>query len=276
MAIKSMSKSEAPLSDFPDSSTRGLARRVVAEPARARLHAWGLRDFGEILALQEKLRAARREGLIPDTWLAGEHPTVITQGVRGSAADLLATPAWPVFKIDRGGQTTIHTPGQLVIYPIILTHPGLLSQARLSRALLAATRDWIAEQTGVALEIHKGRPGLFSKDGQKAAAIGLSIRGGVSMHGIAINLCNELASWRAIIPCGEPETQPVTLSELAGRRIAPDELISHLPDWLRDTWGYNKVKISKYSTIDIPFAKYVENTLLEWGSDADEEAYRNL
>jgi lipoate-protein ligase B len=224
-----------------DSSLRSIGR-VIAEPALARVRALGMREFGEVLALQEELREARRQAQVPDTWLAGEHPTVITHGVRGGGGDLVGEAPYPIFSIDRGGQTTIHNPGQLVIYPILKTRPGLVAQARMSRALLTAARDWIAAQTGVPLQIHKGRPGLFTADGRKAAAIGISIRRQVTMHGIAINCCNDLAPWRAIVACGEPATRPVTLSELLGRRLAPDDLIAALPDWLRATWGYARVE----------------------------------
>jgi lipoate-protein ligase B len=222
-----------------------IRRRILADPSRARLHAWGVRDYGEVLTLQEALRVRRREDAIVDTWLAGEHPTVITQGVRGTGGDLtFAEPAaapFPVFKIDRGGMTTLHNPGQLVIYAIVKTLPGLLAQGRMSHTLLTTVRDWLVGLSGVALESHKGRPGLFVGE-RKAAAIGISVRGRVSMHGIAVNLCNDLSPWRAIVPCGEPTTRPVTLSELAGRRFTPDELIAALPEWLKSAWGYDAVE----------------------------------
>ncbi len=221
-----------------------LRAKVLAAPSQARFFHWGMRDYGAVLALQESLREARRSGGITDTWLAGEHPTVITQGVRGHSGDLTVPSASiagiPIFKIDRGGMTTLHNPGQLVIYPIVRTQPGLLAQARVSRALLETVRDWIAERTGVHAAIERGRPGLFV-EGRKLAAIGLSIHGGVSMHGIAVNLANDLSPWQWIIPCGEPGTQPVTLAELTGRPQSSAEFIADLPRWLASSWGYDAV-----------------------------------
>jgi lipoate-protein ligase B len=235
--------------DTPDSapasaSALKAAERVLAGRALARLHPWGLQSYGDVLALQERLREARQRDAIPDTWLAGEHLAVITQGVRGQQQDLVGSPALPVFKIDRGGMTTLHNPGQLVIYPIVRTQGGILAQARFSLTLLAAVRDWLAGLYGIQLEIQKGRPGLFHGP-RKVAAIGISIHGRVSMHGIAINLCNDLSPWRAIIPCGEPSTLPITLSEIAGRNIAPADLIPLLPAWLRWYWGYETVQIAE-------------------------------
>jgi lipoate-protein ligase B len=166
---------------------------------------------------------------------------VITQGVRGREADLVlnANAGIPIHRIDRGGMTTLHNPGQLVIYPIVKTHEGLLAQARLARVLLENAADLIEQVSGVRAQIERGRPGLFVGK-RKLAAIGISIRGRVSMHGIAINLCNDLAPWQWIIPCGEPSTRPVTLSEVVGKKIEPAMFIERLPEWLSGSWGYGR------------------------------------
>jgi lipoate-protein ligase B len=226
--------------DAETPSGETIRRRILADPSRARFFAWGTRDYGEVLEMQESLRERRQGDAIPDTWLAGEHPTVITQGVRGGEGDLVGVAPFPVFRIDRGGMTTLHNPGQLALYAIVKTREELTAQGRLSRALLTTVRDWLTEIAGVRLEVYRGRPGLFC-DGRKAAAIGISVRRRISMHGIAINLCNDLSPWRAIVPCGESTTRPITLSELAGRRIEPGELIGGMQEWLRSAWGYGEV-----------------------------------
>ena len=70
--------------------------RVLADQREARLYAWGTREYGELLALQQRLHAARKGDAIADTWLAGEHPLVITQGVRGAQGDLLEAAGYQV------------------------------------------------------------------------------------------------------------------------------------------------------------------------------------
>jgi lipoyl(octanoyl) transferase len=218
--------------------------RILTDLSTARVYHWGLRDYHQILELQERLRLDRQEDRIPDTWLVGEHTTVITQGVRGQREDLLTHEEYPIYQIDRGGMTTLHNPGQLVIYPIVKTRGGALTQARMASMLLATVRDWLTELAGVELTIEKGRPGLYHGE-HKVAAIGISIHRRVTMHGIAINLCNDLTPWRTIVPCGEPQTQPITLTEVVERLIEPADLILILPIWLRRSWGYDQVQVVK-------------------------------
>lgn len=222
------------------------APRVLADQRLARLLPWGIQDYATVLSLQFELHRARKADAIPDTWLAGEHPTVVTQGVRGAASDLiLPTLPFPVFNVDRGGQTTIHNPGQLVLYPIVRTRPGMLAQARASRLLLCSVKAWLESEFNLALDAPKGRPGLYHAE-LKVAAIGLSIRGGVTMHGIAINCANDLAPWSMIIPCGEPATRPTTLTRLCGVGVTPQRLIHALPRLLTAFWRYETIEFSSH------------------------------
>src|SRR5213595_2339229 len=85
----------------------------------------GLVPYGEALAAQKRLEAARAAGKIPDALLLLEHPPVYTKGRRTTAADLPMGEDWyrlqgiEVAETDRGGRVTYHGPGQLVGYPIV-------------------------------------------------------------------------------------------------------------------------------------------------------------
>lgn len=219
------------------------AGATPVDPDRADFVDFGLGDYEEILALQEALRQRRRAGEIPDTWLFGEHPAVITQGVRGQAGDIVGVaggPDLPVVQIDRGGMTTLHSPGQMILYAIVRLEGGSLAAGRMSRALLRTFQAWLAETHGVRAELVAGRPGLFAEE-RKLLSVGISVRGGVSMHGVALNLCNDLSLWNRIVACGEPQTRPVTLSELLGRKVKPRDQRDSLRRWLKTGWGYREV-----------------------------------
>lgn len=225
----------------------------LANISVARFLDFGCRDYAEVLDRQIALRDARIGDFIPDTWLFGEHPPVITQGVRGQEGDVLQSGlpgAMPVVSIDRGGMATIHSPGQLILYPIVKLNGGSLAAGRLARHLLLSMQDWLESDFGVRTEFPKGRPGLFVGD-RKLLSIGVSVRRGVSMHGIAMNLCNDLSLWSRIVACGEPQTRPITLSEILGRRIEPRDQRESIMSGLRQSWGYERVT-------PVSFAKSLE------------------
>lgn len=225
----------------------------LLDRGRAEFIDFGLGEYGVILRLQKSLRERRLAGEIPDTWLLGEHSPVITQGVRGQAGDIVRLGGGeaeiPVVQVDRGGMTTLHSPGQMILYPIALLEGGSLAAGHMARALLTGFRQWLASSHGVEAEIPEGRPGLFVA-GRKLMSVGISARGGVSMHGIAMNLNNDLSLWRHIVACGEPDTHPVTLSELLGRQVTPRQQSDSIREWLTRAWGYDSVLTRPTPTSD--------------------------
>lgn len=198
----------------------------------------------EVLALQQRLHAARALDQIPDHWLAGEHPAVFTQGVRATVDDLPAGLAERigahVVEIDRGGMTTLHSPGQVVIYPIVKLAAGSVGAGAFARALLEFMRDWMREEFGIEAEMPEKKPGLFVA-GRKLLSIGISGRGGVTMHGVALNVCNDLALWEGFTACGDPAGRPITLAEVLGRGITPGEMVEGLDERIARWWGYASI-----------------------------------
>jgi lipoyl(octanoyl) transferase len=91
----------------------------------------GLMDYIEAHELQKRLVEERRTGVIGDTLLLVEHPSVITLGARNRIApshiiasdEHLAALGVAVHETGRGGDVTYHGPGQLVGYPILDLRP---------------------------------------------------------------------------------------------------------------------------------------------------------
>ncbi|MCK5799605.1 MAG: octanoyltransferase, partial [Deltaproteobacteria bacterium] len=84
----------------------------------------GRADYATALGLQRRLREAIRHGERRDVLLLLEHPPVITLGrsaalenIRAGAEELFARDV-EVHRVGRGGEVTLHAPGQLVGYPL--------------------------------------------------------------------------------------------------------------------------------------------------------------
>ena len=133
-------------------------------------------------------------------------PTVITMGLRGSEEDLLLPKSEyekkhiPIVSIKRGGQATLHSPGQLVLYPISNIKQNKLRAKDFVHFIEQVTKKTLA-QLGVSTHKEEGQAGLFTSKG-KIAFFGIHITDGVSQHGLAININNELNLFDLIRSCG--------------------------------------------------------------------------
>jgi lipoyl(octanoyl) transferase len=166
---------------------------------RARPELWvchlGTIEYREALALQERVRAARQAGELPDVLLTLEHWPVYTRGRRSGAGELPMGEDWyrmqgfDIVDTDRGGKITYHGPGQLVGYPILEVDDVVAYVRTLERALVASLAD-------------EGITGRARPDERKIASIGVHLARGVTTHGFAVNVENDLQPFGWIVPCG--------------------------------------------------------------------------
>ena len=139
----------------------------------------------------------------PEALLLLEHPPCYTLGRGASDAFLRfdpADPPAPLFRIDRGGEVTHHTIGQLVLYPVLnlQRHGGDLH--RYLRQLEQVVLD-VLERLGLQGERSPGQTGVWLA-GAKVAAIGVGARRWISQHGLALNVSCDLSGFAAVVPCG--------------------------------------------------------------------------
>lgn len=178
--------------------------------------------YADAWSWQRALVAARQAGLIPDLLMLLEHRSVVTLGRSGDrghlrvSREVLSVRGIEVYQIERGGGATYHGPGQLVGYPILDLRALGGDIARYMRSLEASI---IA--TLEAFGIHGGRepgyPGVWV-GGAKIGAIGVAVKRGVTMHGLALNVTTDLSPFELINPCGLD--RPVTSMAVAlGRPV---------------------------------------------------------
>jgi lipoic acid synthetase/lipoyl(octanoyl) transferase len=151
-----------------------------------------------------------------------EHPPTLTLGRRGSRADVL----WPperltlhgveVCETPRGGQVTLHAPGQLVAYPVVYVG----RQIRNHLAKMAAVTIELLEQLGVhGAEFRLEQPGVWIGP-RKLASMGVHVRRGVAVQGIAVNLEVDPELFEALISCGMPASVMTNAKDVGGASIS--------------------------------------------------------
>ena len=178
----------------------------------------GSMPYEEALVAQRWLEGARQEGSVPDVLLLLEHPPVYTRGRRSSADELPMAAEWyeaqgiQVCDTDRGGKATYHGPGQLVAYPIVSLKPYEDDVheyvRRLERVAISSLGDYgivagaIEGLTGVWVPPRADESDPTPGDSRKIGSIGVHVSRGVTTHGLAVNVNNDLQPFEWIVPCG--------------------------------------------------------------------------
>jgi len=192
----------------------------------------GTVPYLEAVALQERVHEQRQADELPDTLLALEHPPVYTRGRRSADGELALGEDFyrergiDLVDTDRGGRVTYHGPGQLVGYPImritdigshLRTMEASIISALASEGIEAHSRsDEGPDYTGVWV------------GPRKIASIGVHVSRGISTHGFAVNVENDLDPFSWVVACGLPN---VAMTSIA--RETPSDSSAGLPCFRR-------------------------------------------
>jgi lipoyl(octanoyl) transferase len=208
----------------------------------------GAVSYGEALEAQRLLEGRRQAGEIGDVLLLLEHPPVYTRGRRSRPEELPMGVEWyeaqgiEVLDTDRGGLVTYHGPGQLVAYPIVDLAAYGGDVHRYVRGLEQATIAALAE-AGVPAQPIEGLTGIWvpqshplgrgvsfapvrsisdpsakptGEAARKIGSIGLHVSRGVTTHGLAVNVNNDLQPFEWVVPCGIEGVSMTSLSRELG------------------------------------------------------------
>jgi lipoyl(octanoyl) transferase len=205
----------------------------------------GIVPYEEAREAQRRLEAQRQRDEVPDLLLLLEHPPVYTRGRRSTPEELPMGAQWyemqgiEVRDTDRGGRVTYHGPGQLVAYPIVSLAPygddvheyvrrleqvmiGALGQHGVEAGLIdGLTGVWVggnAQSDGrrAANTPIRGESGPSTEERRKIGSIGVHVSRGVTTHGLAVNVSNDLQPFEWIVPCGIEGCQVTSLSRELG------------------------------------------------------------
>jgi lipoyl(octanoyl) transferase len=150
-----------------------------------------------------------------------EHWPVYTRGRRSAAGELPMGEDWyltqgiDIVDTDRGGKVTYHGPGQLVGYPIVRVDDVVEYVRALERGLVAALD---LEGIGARARVDEGPDftGVWVQE-RKIASIGVHVAHGVTTHGFAVNVENDLQPFSWIVPCGLDGVRMTSLIKETGR-----------------------------------------------------------
>jgi lipoyl(octanoyl) transferase len=191
----------------------------------------GTIPYREALDLQLHIRERRLADQLPDTLLLLEHPPVYTRGRRSRPDELALGEQYyrargiEIVDSDRGGRVTYHGPGQLVGYPIMRVDDIGAHLRTMETAIINALADYGIDARSRCDE-GPDYTGVWIED-RKIASIGVHISRGISTHGFAVNVANDLTPFSWVVACGLPDVQMTSLAnELssldAGHTINPD------------------------------------------------------
>ena len=218
----------------------------------------GLIGYPEAYALQKRIVAARKAGVIEDVLLLCEHPHVITQGRSGKWEHLLASEhvlrqkGVEYYETSRGGDITYHGPGQIVAYPILnlgaIRRDVVWYVRMLEEAMIQATAEF-----GITAERVAGKTGIWVKSGdteEKLGAIGVRISRWVTSHGLAYNVSTDLRYFDLIVPCGIANRKATSLEKLLGRSLDSKEVERRLAKHFGEVFGRQMKKAAREELLE--------------------------
>jgi lipoate-protein ligase B len=208
----------------------------------------GLISYNEAYDLQLKLFELTKSNNNPGVILILEHYPVITIGSNRSTRNLLATieklknQNIELLQSDRGGDITLHTPGQVVCYTILnlsrIKKDLTLFVHNLEQVIIEVLAHYNIQGTRVTR--HRG---IFVNN-FKIASIGLKVKKWITFHGFSININNDLKYYDNIIACGLKDYPQTSIQKILNRPIHINDVKEQIVHSFENTFKIPILKIT--------------------------------
>ncbi len=201
----------------------------------------GAVDYPAGDAAQKKAFNGVKAGEAGGTVIFAEFPPVYTIGRRGSAGNLLVTKDFldkkgiKVYNVNRGGDITVHSPGQLVVYTVFDLGKLKKDVGWYLRSLEQVVINLLS-QYSIEGSRKTGLTGVWVH-GKKVASIGIAVSKWISYYGFSLNINNDLSFFELINPCGIKNCPVTSMTALAGRVIDVNELKNRLSGQFEQVFG---------------------------------------
>lgn len=205
---------------------------------------WGTKPYREAWQLQLQLQQKVTNGETKGGYIVRvQHPPVYTLGFHGNSDNFTAGDSFlessgaEVIRTERGGDITYHGPGQLVVYPIVNLRTlgmGVRKYVEtLEGAVISLLREWeihaVADGKEIGVWLDRGKASA-----RKICAIGVKVRHGVTMHGLALNVNTDLEMFKAINPCGILDKGVTSMQKELGNSVDFEALAIRLMEILQE------------------------------------------
>jgi lipoyl(octanoyl) transferase len=216
--------------------------------------------YEEARRTQKRIEAARQADEVPDVLLLLEHPPVYTKGRRTQPGELGMGEDWyrmqgiEVCETDRGGAVTYHGPGQLVGYPIVSLKPYGNNVheyvRRLERLMIGSLAAY-----GIDAAVIDGLTGVWvgggPPEGRKIGSIGVHVSRGVTTHGFAVNVNNDLQPFEWVVPCGLEGVRMTSLCRELGSEVDMDAHMDVVAERFGEIYGREPVPTEPGALADL-------------------------
>lgn len=212
-------------------------------------------EYSKAFELQNSvLQAKIKDPDLPDRVFFVQHMPVFTLGKRGGLENLVKSEKFleskkiKIIKTDRGGNITYHGPGQAVLYPVVD-----IDRAKIGVADFVYGLEEIMKKTAADCNIKTGRDkknhGLWSGK-QKIGSVGISVKKGISMHGLALNVTTDMTPFSWINPCGLENLSMTSIKKQT--ELLNNSDMNNCPDmeWIRNRFKNYFSEIFQFSMIE--------------------------
>ena len=192
-----------------------------------------LRLFNQIIHTKLENRKKNTEIETENHLIFVEHPNVYTLGKSGDISNLLLNKnelddkKIQFFNTNRGGDITCHGPGQIVCYPI-LDLDNFFTDIHKYLRFLEETIIRTLNDFGIVSARSQNETGVWIDSdlvfSRKICAMGVKASRWVTMHGLALNVNNDLSYFENIIPCGISNKSVTSIYKETGMNISLNQV----------------------------------------------------
>lgn len=209
----------------------------------------GLIDYEEAYAFQLDKVKEVIAGNVTSALILCEHPNVLTLGRMTKSDSLFFSEdefkrrGINVIKTDRGGDVTLHAPGQLVVYPVL----NLNNYGRDLHKYLHQLEDVaiaFLSEFGIMAKRSEVNTGAWV-DTKKIVSIGIGVKKWIAFHGLGINVSTDLDLFKMMRPCGL-DIEMTSMQKELSKNISIDDIKNKLIETFLQSFNLKRCEVKEY------------------------------